>query len=165
MINDVTALRGDKNMAKVITKHKCKVIIMYSKDKTARTKINNKTYKDVIKTIGNFLQKRIKYAQKHGINKSQIIIDPGMGQFISAMPRYSIEIIARLKELKTMKLNVLIGVSRKSFLKGKIKDRLKMALPLTAIAYLNGAGIIRTHDVKATKDYLNSLNNVKSTNK
>ncbi len=157
MVNDITALRGDPKMAKIIAKHKCPVILMYSKDKTPRTTTKKLKYKDVIKTIKDFLKKRIIYAKKHGIKLSQIIIDPGMGQFISAIPKYSYEIIARLHELKSLKRPILIGASRKSFLGESMKSRIERGSTISAIAYLNGASIIRTHDVKQIK-WLKNLN-------
>lgn len=157
MINDVTALRGDVKMGRVIAKYKCQVVLMYSKDSTARTAIEEKRYKDVVKTIKQFLRARIDYAQKQGIVKDQIIIDPGMGHFVSALPGYSYEIIARLPELKQLGLPILIGVSRKSFLGGKLENRDERGIPLTALAYINGACIIRTHKVGKTRAFLNGL--------
>jgi dihydropteroate synthase len=130
---------------------------MYSKDKTPRTTTKKLKYKDVIKTIKDFLKKRITYAKKHGIKLSQIIIDPGMGQFISSIPKYSYEIIARLHELKSLKHPILIGASRKSFLGESMKSRIERGSTISAIAYLNGASIIRTHDVKQIK-WLKNLN-------
>lgn len=158
IINDITALRGDKKMAKVIAKYQARVILMYSKDSTARTTIKPKKYKDVTQHIGNFLKKRIQYATTQGIKTKNIIIDTGMGHFISAIPQYSFEIIANLNQLKLLKVPVLIGFSRKSFLGGKIEERDHLALPLNAIAYLNGASIIRTHDVTGTLAQFNHLN-------
>jgi len=157
-INDITAFRGDKNMAKIISKHKAKAIIMYSKDKTARTTIKRKRYQDIIKEINNFFNEQIIYARTQGLKKSQIIIDPGMGHYISAIPRYSYEIISRLKELQNSGQEILIGISRKSFLGGPLNERDSRGLPLAAIAYFNGAGIIRTHNVKATKEFFDNLN-------
>lgn len=155
IINDVTALREDPKMTKVISKYKCPVILMYSKDNTPRTTIKKKKYPDVIKTINNFFTKRITFAKNHGIKNSQIILDPGMGQFISAIPRYSFEIIARLPELKKLGHPILIGASRKSFLgKGTLKERDARSKIVETIAYLNGASIIRTHDVKGLKLWL-----------
>lgn len=150
IVNDITALRGDKNMSAIIKHHKCPIILMYSKDKNARTSKKALKYKDVVKTIENFLKQRIKYAQKSGIKKSQIIIDPGMGGFISTIPKYSFEIISRLHELKKLKQQILIGISRKSFLGGEMQGRDEKSAALSAIAYLNGASIIRTHNVKET---------------
>lgn len=154
IINDVTALRGDKNMAKIAAKYACPIILMYSKDKTPRTTRKPKTYKDILKTIKTFLENRIKYAKQQGIKNSQIIIDPGMGAFISNIPKYSFEIIAKLNELKSIKLPILIGISRKSFLGGEMETRDLKSATLSAIAYLNGADIIRTHNVKTTLECL-----------
>ena len=154
IINDVTGLRGDKEMVNIARKHQCPIVIMYSKDKTARTSKTAKHYKDVIKTIKAFLEKQSKYAIKNGIKKENIILDPGMGAFISTIPEYSYEIISRLSELPKP---LLIGISRKSFLGGKLAERDFKAMPLTAIAYLNGASIIRTHDVKGTVETFKHL--------
>ncbi len=157
LINDVTALRGDKNMAKIAAKYNCPIILMYSKDNSPRTTKKDIKYKDVMDTIKTFLKNRIKYAKQQGIKNSQIIIDPGMGAFISGVPKYSFEIIVKLKELKKLGLPILIGISRKSFLGGKIETRDSKSAALSAIAYLNGADIIRTHDIKGTKQILKHI--------
>lgn len=151
IINDVTGLRGDKNMAKVAAKYKCKIIIMFSKDATQRTTIKTRHYKNVVLEIKKFLKKQIGYAKRSGIKNDNIIIDPGMGNFISKIPGYSFEIIAKLHELKKLGFPILVGMSHKSFLGGTTAEREKKALSLSAIAYINGASIIRTHDVKNTR--------------
>ncbi len=151
IINDVTALRGDKKMGELIKKHKLPVIIMYSKDKTPRATLIPKNYKNVIKSIKTFLEERIEFAKKIGIKKEQIIIDPGMGAIISSIPKYSFEVIAKLNSLKTLSCPILIGISRKSFLGGDINSRDEKSAILSAIAYINGASIIRTHNIKETK--------------
>lgn len=157
MINDVTGLRGDKNMAKVIAKYKVPLILMYSKDTSARTTQTEKHYKEVITTISKFLKQQIKIAKANGIKESQIIIDPGMGNFVSKIPKYSFEILNNLNKLKTFKMPICIGASRKSFLGGKMEERDLKGQIVSAIAYLNGASIIRTHDVKGTKNILEIL--------
>lgn len=150
IINDVTALRMDPKMGEIVKKYRCPIILMYSKDSTARTTKEAKTYQNVIKIIKNFLKKRIEFAESLGIDKSQIIIDPGMGAFISSIPKYSYEIVAKLSELKELKQPILIGISRKSFLGNPIASRDSKSAALSAIAYLNGASIIRTHNIKET---------------
>lgn len=157
IINDVSALRADPQMAETAAKAKCPIILMYSKDNSPRTTIQKKEYPDIIETISDFFNERIAYAEAQGIRRENIILDPGMGQFISAIPAYSYEIITRLAELKKFQLQTLIGISRKSFLGGKMDQRDEKGLPITAIAYLNGASIIRTHNVKATKEFLCQL--------
>ena len=179
LINDVTALRQDPKLAEIVARYKCPIVLMYSKDQTPRTTRKEVHYKDVIKTIKRFLEERIKFAKKHGISDKNIIIDPGMGAFISGIPRYSLEIIARLKELQTLQYPILVGISRKSFLKipgegtarartseacgfataerSELKKRDERGALLEAIAYLNGASIIRTHNIKTTKECLKNV--------
>ncbi len=158
IINDVTALKGDNVMAKIAAKYSCPIILMYSKDHSPRTTIHAKKYKNVIKTIKKFFEKRLSYATSKGINKSQIILDPGMGQFISSIPKYSFEIISNLRELKALRHKILIGISRKSFLGGTLESRLDKGLVASAIAYLNGADILRTHDVSETINFFKKWN-------
>ncbi|MBI4994993.1 dihydropteroate synthase [Candidatus Peregrinibacteria bacterium] len=151
IVNDVTALRGDKKMAEVIAKTGVKIILMYSKDSTARTTRKKKHYKDVVASVMKFLKNRARFAIKQGIKRNQIIIDPGMGAFISAIPKYSFEILARLKEFKRLGFPILIGTSRKSFLGGEIKSREIPTFITNLAAIQNGANIIRVHNVALYK--------------
>lgn len=161
IINDVTALRGDRSMVDIVAVNKAPVIMMYSKDNSPRTTVKEKKYKDVLKVIERFFEKQIAYAVRHGVASANIILDPGMGQFISSIPTYSFEIIARLNELKKFKKTILIGISRKSFLGGEMNVntpqgtvvRDERGKALAALAYLNGASIIRTHDVKGVTEF------------
>ena len=157
IINDVSALRADRHMAKIISKYNCPAILMFSKESAPHATIKAKKYKDVIKTISVFFEKQISYAEKNGIRKSKIIIDPGMGQFISSIPRYSFEILARLQELQKFSLPILIGASRKSFLGGKLEDRDEKMHIAHAIAYVNGASILRVHNVKAAREFFKNF--------
>lgn len=147
MVNDVTALRGDPKMAPLIAKTGVKVVLMYSKDKTARTTRRATRYKDVVKEILAFLRGRISYARSFGIKKNQIIIDTGMGAFVSTIPTFSYEILCRLREFKKLGCPILVGTSRKSFLPGPLHERLGPTLVSNMIASINGADIIRVHDV------------------
>ncbi len=157
MVNDVTAMREDPKMADIVKKSKCPIIMMYSKDNSPRTTIKDKKYPDIMQTIKKFFEERIAYAKSKGIKGDQIILDPGMGQFISNIPHYSFEIIAKLQELELFKKPILVGFSRKSFLKEEIESREEKAKTLSAIAYINGANIIRTHNVGELRNYLNLI--------
>src|SRR3989339_1704256 len=84
MINDVTAGRGDERMLEMDVP----IVLMYSKDASARTTADKVEYKDVMRTVVEFLQERVSYAQS-----MQIIVDPGMGAFVSGEPKYSFEIL------------------------------------------------------------------------
>lgn len=157
MVNDVTALRGDPALAAVIAETGVPVALMYSKDTSARTTRVKKRYRDVVKTILEFLKERIDFALSQGIKREQIIIDPGMGAFISTDPKYSFEILQRLVEFKKLGCQILVGTSRKSFLPGKIEERLEPTLAANLLAIQNGADIIRVHDVAAHKKMIQTL--------
>ena len=155
MVNDVTALRGDRKMADTLAGYDVPVVIMYGKDKTPRTTIKNKSYKNVIKTVLDFLRGRVEYGVKKGIKHSRFIIDPGMGAFISSDPKYSLQILKNLALLGKIGLPILVGASRKSFIGAAlnlpVEERLEGSLACAAVAVMNGAAIIRAHDVKETR--------------
>lgn len=170
IINDVTAFRGDANMAKTVAKYGVPIVIMYSKDPTARTTKQKTKYKNVIKTVKKFLEERISYGISQGIKAEQFIIDPGMGAFVSGYPKYSLEILSRLKEFTPFHLPLLIGASRKGFIGEvleeknkplKISERLEGSLACAAVAVMNGANIIRTHDVNATRRMVDMIYKIK----
>lgn len=148
MINDITGLRGDPKMAEVVAKHNAKVVIMYSKDPTARTTKEAKKYDNVMETIKDFFDERIQYTKEQGIPYDNIILDPGMGAFVSTDPKYSFEILERLDELKIYDLPILIGTSRKSMHPFPLEDRLIPSISTALLGAFNGANILRVHDVK-----------------
>lgn len=151
MVNDVSALRFDEqNMLKVLNEFNVPIVIMYSKDLGPRTTAFAQEYDNVVGTIKTFLQKRIEFLVANGVDKSRIIVDPGMGGFVSSVAKYSFEIIDRLAELKTLGCPILVGTSRKSFLGGDVKDRLEASIKTAKECVENGASIVRVHDVKQT---------------
>jgi dihydropteroate synthase len=145
-------------MAETLSQHQCPVILMYSKDNSPRTTATATEYNDIMQTLINFFEQRITYAEKQGINRSRLILDPGMGAFISSIPTYSYEIINRLSELKNhFNLPILIGTSRKSMHPFPLKDRLIPSIITATLAIQNGANIIRVHDVKEHKLAIETL--------
>jgi dihydropteroate synthase len=159
IINDITGLRGDPQMATIITKHNAKVVIMYSKDDTARTTKEAKEYNNVIATISKFLTTQIAYAKDKGIKPENIILDPGMGAFISSIPSYSYEILDRLQELKQLGCPLLVGTSLKSMHPFPLEERLIPSIATALQAAQNGADILRVHQVKEHKLALNTFQN------
>ncbi len=155
MINDVTAGRGDPELFGVVAQAGATLVLMYAKDATARTTVRDDQYDDVVKVIKEFLRDRKEAAVAAGIDPATIILDPGLGHFVSSDPRYSFAIIARLREFDDLGCPLLLSPSRKSFLAGAeqlpVQDRLPGTLAASAIAILNGARAIRTHDVRQTK--------------
>lgn len=152
MINDVTAGRSDPQMFPAVARSSARIVLMYAKDATPRTTIEDRRYKDVVQTVKDFLKQRKNLAMKADIPADRIILDPGCGHFVSSDPGYSFEIIGRLRELKPLGCPILLSPSRKSFLAGtenlKTEDRLPETIAASAIAVLHGASYIRTHDVR-----------------
>lgn len=157
MINDVTALRGDPKMLDTLLRFKPYVVLMYSKDSTARTTKEPIEYEDVVKTVSEFLVGRAELLFKAGFPPEKIILDPGMGSFVSAIPDYSFELINRLPELKKLAYPILIGISRKSCLGGKLEERDQPTVEWSLEAIKKGASIVRIHAVAKMRDALNLI--------
>jgi dihydropteroate synthase len=154
MINDVTAGRADSYMFDVISRFGCPCVLMYAKDETPRTTREIREYADVVADISAFLETRIAEARSKDVDQDRIILDPGLGHFVSADPRYSFEILRRLGEFAGLG-PVMVSPSRKSFLAGEanlpVSKRLPATLAATTAAVMNGASFIRTHDVRETR--------------
>jgi len=160
MINDITALRGDKNLAITISKYDAPICLMHMKGKPKNMQINP-VYNDVVKEIHDFLKERSEYALLCKIKKENIIIDPGIGfgKRTGKDIEDNCEILRRLSELKSLGYPILVGASRKTFIGNicgddkplVISERLEGSLAAACITVMNGANIIRTHDVKETK--------------
>ena len=150
MVNDVTAGRRDPRMFSVVKDSQALLVLMYAKDPTPRTTVDPAQYDDVVLTIKKFLAQRKERAIKEGIAAGRIVLDPGLGHFVSSDPRYSFEILARLEEFADLGCPLFVSPSRKSFLAGsenvKTADRLPGTIAASALAILNGAQYIRTHD-------------------
>lgn len=149
IVNDITGLRGDSRMASVVAKSGVGLIVMHMKG-APRTMQDDPVYKDLIGEIIASLKESIDIALENGIKEDKIIVDPGIG--FGKATEHNLEILRRLAEFRALNRPVMVGVSRKSFL-GKIlnagaKDRLMGTAAACAIAIMNGASIIRVHDIK-----------------
>ncbi len=149
MINDVSGLTADKKLAKVISKYKAPVVIMHRSGKSSVMQKRTK-YTDIVFDIIDSLQKSIDIAVAAGIDRTKIIIDPGIG--FGKTTEQNLEIFKRLSEFKCFGLPILIGASRKSVIGNvlglDVNDRMEGTLALTAAAIQGGASIVRVHDVK-----------------
>lgn len=148
IVNDISALRHDQEMAAVVAEHNVPVIIMHMQG-TPKDMQQAPFYLDVIKEIKDFFQERIAWAQDQGIKQENIILDPGIG--FGKRLSDNLEILRRLDDFCSLNHPLLIGLSRKSFLGQilglKTKDRLWGTASAVAIAVMKGANIIRVHDV------------------
>ncbi|NPA53429.1 MAG: dihydropteroate synthase [Aquificae bacterium] len=169
IINDISGMSFDPKMADTVAQLDCPIVVNHIKGNPQNMQ-KNVYYDDVMQEIISFLDNQISYGIEKGIRKDRFIVDPGIG--FGKNIEHNIEIIKRLKELKVLGFPILIGISRKSFL-GKIlknflkkeevlpKERLSGGLAATAIAVLNGAHIVRTHDVKETVEFLTILDTIR----
>ncbi len=152
IVNDISGLTFDNKMAELVLETKSSVVIMHIQG-TPENMQKNPTYKDVVDEIYNFLYIQCEKAIEKGIEKEKIIIDPGIG--FGKNLEHNLGIIAKLSDFTAMGFPVLVGVSRKSFI-GSIlggipaEQRLEGSLSAAVFAFLNGASILRVHDVKQT---------------
>ena len=149
IINDISGFRFDPDLAKVVSEYKVPVVIMhtYGKPKTMQ---DNPQYKSLLNEIIWYLKDSIKIGMDAGINHDRFIVDPGIG--FGKTVSHNLEILKGLSRLKELGSPILIGPSRKSFI-GNIlnlqpEKRLEGTAAAIAIGIMNGANIIRVHDVK-----------------
>jgi len=151
IVNDINGLRTE-GIASVIKKNKASVVIMHMQG-TPRNMQENPSYGDVVGEIIRFLRERTEFAINSGIKPDNIIIDPGIG--FGKTTEHNLEIINRLREFKSLGFPVLVGVSRKSFIGNvldlPVEERLEGTLAAVTACVMNGANIVRVHDVKEVK--------------
>jgi len=153
IINDVTALGGDKKMAKIARETKAALILMHMRGRPLTMQQGGLHYDDLLYEIMSYLQKSVDKALACSIDKNKLVVDPGIGFGKTAEDNY--KILKNLAQLKTMGLPVLIGTSRKSFI-GKItadepQNRREGTAASVAAAIMNGCHIVRVHDVAQMK--------------
>lgn len=151
IINDVSSLRNDKRIAEVAREYSTYLVLMHMR-KTPETMQIEIHYDDLIGEISDFLLKAVGKALEIGVPKNRIIIDPGIG--FGKTVEHNFSILKNIATFKNLGFPVLIGVSRKSFI-GKtldlpVDERLEGSLAAALYAVLNGASIIRVHDVLPT---------------
>jgi dihydropteroate synthase len=155
IVNDVTALRADPEMADLCAERDCGVVLMHMLG-TPRTMQKDPRYDDVVDDIKRFLAERIEYALGRGIAEERIWIDPGIG--FGKTVEHNLELLRRLSELRELGRPILIGVSRKSFIGAitgrEVHERQGGTIAANVLAYLNGAEILRVHDVGPLRDAL-----------
>ncbi len=154
VINDVFAARRD-GMAELAAETGVPIVIMHmlGEPKTMQNEIR---YRDVVDDITDFLRERILYLEEKGVRRDRIIIDPGIG--FGKTVANNLEILHRLGELRVLGRPILVGASRKSFIGAvtgrEVEDRLFGSISAGVASLMNGANILRVHDVGETRDAL-----------
>ena len=129
---------------------------------TPATMQQSPRYDDVVREVRDFLAGRIAVAEAHGVKKTQIAVDPGIG--FGKTVDQNRQLLARLEQFRELGCPILVGASRKSFLGGAVQERLPGSLAAVAWAVLHGAHIVRVHDVAETVAVVRLIETLKSCN-
>ena len=165
MVNDISALRFDTNMALLIAQRRVPVVMMHMQGSPRDMQVDP-SYEDCVTEIVVFFQRRIALCETQGIDKSKIIIDPGIG--FGKRLSDNLQILSRFEEFSKLGAPVMVAASRKSFI-GMLHDgdkpadqRLGGSLSAAILSVLKGAAIVRTHDVSETVEALKVLQAVRN---
>ncbi len=152
VVNDISGLTFDEDMATLVAERNVPVILMHIKG-TPRDMQKDPHYHNLIDEIKSFFQEQVSVAKAAGVSPENIIVDPGIGFGKGLEDNF--EIIRELGQIRAMGYPVLLGPSRKSFigmtLDLPVEERLEGTLASITAGMMNGARIVRVHDVKATR--------------
>jgi len=150
IVNDISGFGFDDAMASTVGLNKATAVLMHIKG-TPATMQTNPVYKDLLGEVKSYLSSAVTRAKDAGV--LQVVVDPGIG--FGKTVSHNLELIKRLSEFNDLGCPILIGPSRKSFLGAildlPVEERLEGTLAACVVSILNGAHIIRVHDVKAAK--------------
>ncbi len=156
IVNDVTALRGDPDLAEVVRRHRAGLVLMHMQGTPATMQVDPR-YDDVVTEVVSFLEARLQQAAHLGIAGEQVVLDPGIG--FGKTLEHNLRLLAGLGALGRLHRPVLLGVSRKGFL-GKLLGRdvsQRLAGSLACVCHAlahRSAHLFRVHDVAPTRDIL-----------
>jgi dihydropteroate synthase len=155
IVNDITALRSDPELAGLCAERGCGVLLMHMLG-TPRTMQEDPTYEDVVDDVRAFLAERIEHALTAGVAEERIWVDPGIG--FGKTLEHNLVLLHRLGELRSLGRPICVGTSRKSFI-GKVTgrdmdERLGGTIASNVLALANGAEVFRVHDVRPVREAL-----------
>ena len=161
IVNDVTALRGDPEMAPLCAERGATVVLMHMLG-TPRTMQEDPRYREVVADLRAFFEERLAAASAAGIDEERIWLDPGIG--FGKTDRHNAALLSRLGELAELGRPLVVGTSRKSFI-GRIDgsppgERLGGTIASSLLAAANGAAVLRVHDVAELRQALRVANAV-----
>jgi dihydropteroate synthase len=166
IVNDVTALRGDPEMAEAIAESgvDCCLMHMLGEPRTMQRGAGGPQYKDVVDEVRAFLEERLSFAVRAGIEEQRVMLDPGIG--FGKTIAHNLDLLERLAELAALGRPLVVGTSRKSFLGRLLADaageaepvgmerRLPGTIATNVLALERGASVFRVHDVAPVHDAL-----------
>jgi dihydropteroate synthase len=149
MINDISGLAIDPRLGEVVAEAKVPIVLMHMKGRPKDMQ-ESPHYESVVSEVAGFLRACVARAEEYGILSENILIDPGIG--FGKTCAHNLELLRRLKELRSLGYPILIGTSRKSFI-GRtlglpVEDRVEGTSATVALAIASGVDIVRVHDVK-----------------
>lgn len=154
MINDIRALRAEGALEAAVDLQR-PVCLMHMQGQP-RTMQHQPAYDDVVAEVAGFLAERVRACVAAGLDEESIVVDPGFG--FGKSPRHNVELLSNLRQLRTLGRPILVGLSRKSTLgelTGRdVGERMPASIAAAVIAVLEGAEIVRVHDVRETVDAL-----------
>lgn len=157
VINDVSALRADPEMAAVVRDLGPVLVMMHAKDGPLPHATDRPVrYDDVVHDVGDWLAARADAAMKAGIAQDQLVLDPGWGKFLSLEPAHTWELLARFDELvaRLAPIPVMVGISRKGFFGVPMEERDPLSQLAALAAAQKGAALVRTHHVRMAAQFL-----------
>ncbi|MBD3404436.1 dihydropteroate synthase [candidate division GN15 bacterium] len=166
IVNDISALRFDTAMVEVLRRFSAPVVLMHMLGEP-RTMQKKPNYDNCVREIGEFFDERVAFAESHGIDRSRLILDPGIG--FGKRLADNLDILANLREFKRFGLPLLVGASRKRFIEmihagaDRADDRLGGSIAAAVMAVANGADIVRVHDVAETVEALKVVQAIRTT--
>jgi dihydropteroate synthase len=162
IVNDISALQFDASMADVVKNNNVPVVIMHIKG-TPREMQKDPHYDDLMQEVVAYFQERVDFCRQRGIKKGNIILDPGIG--FGKRSQDNFELLRELKQIADLGYPVLSGPSRKSFigltLDLPVEERVEGTAAAVTASILNGAKIVRVHDVQEMKRVVTIADNIR----
>ncbi|WP_447986925.1 dihydropteroate synthase [Nitrospira sp. Nam74] len=158
LINDISALRFDARMGDVVAKSSAGLILMHMQG-NPQTMQDAAQYTNVVEEVRQFLKTRLDAAEEAGIHPNRILLDPGIG--FGKNCQHNLVLLERLRAFHALGRPLVVGVSRKAFI-GKIlgrpiEERLMGTAGAVAVAVMNGARMVRVHDVAPIRDVIKMI--------
>ncbi len=150
LVNDISALRFDPDMARVVAEAGCGVVLMHMKG-TPKDMQRNPQYADVVAEVREFLAERLRWADQQGISRDRVVLDPGFG--FGKRPEHNLALVRNLRVFRDLGCPVLLGPSRKSTIGVVVgglppAERVEGTAAVVALAVAYGADVVRVHDVR-----------------
>ena len=154
MVNDISALRADREMVAVVRDAGCPVVLMHMQG-DPKTMQDDPTYRDVVGDVYAFFLERLNWAVDNGLSEQNLLIDPGIG--FGKTTAHNLELLHNLEAFRSLGRPIVVGASRKRFL-GELlgikapRERDLATAATTTMAVLAGAHVVRVHEIAGNRE-------------